>query len=92
MTQNLNYYDVTLSLPFLDQSETTKLKIPCFNLHQAFKYLEDIHLLNLDSVIEVHIYKVSKVRGNTRIDFKLIQVIQGQQLQGYKLGYKRKRK
>ena len=80
MTKNLNYYDVTLSLPFLDENETTKLKIPCFTLHQAFEYLENIHLLNLDSVIEVHVYKVSKTRGNTRIDFKLIQVISNEQL------------
>lgn len=82
--KTLFYYDFILSLPFLQKWETTTLKVPAFDVYQAFEYLEMIHQINVSAVQSVQVYSVSKKRGNTRIDFTINQKIDDILLNEYK--------
>lgn len=91
--QPINYYDFKLSLPFfIVEEEITKIKIPARSISEAFNYLESLLFLSVDFVTEIQIYEVSKIQGNTRIDFKKIQSVKGTMLKSWVTLHKRNNK
>lgn len=74
------YYDVVLQLPFFEKQETTKIKISATSLHHLFTQLENDYLINLKWIEKVYSFKISKTRGNTRIDFQIVAKYTKEQL------------
>lgn len=96
MSQNdpntLLYYDVILSLPYLPKWNETTLKIPAYNIFQVFHYMEFIHNVTHHFIKGANVYKVTKKRGNTRIDFTIVEKIDIHQLELHKSLYTKMKK
>lgn len=91
-TEIIKYYDFKLSLPFfLSKDETTKIKIPATCVNDALSKLEKDFDISVDSIQEIHVYEISKISGNTRVDYRKVQHISGTFLNTSRAIYKRKK-
>lgn len=71
---SVRYVDVTIQQnysPNPDKTIKTELKIPCFSIFQSLNILEFVFDVHPDNVLAIHVYRVNKIHGLTRYDYKL---------------------
>ncbi len=90
MLQQLNYYDVSVHLPYPigdpNKGTEVKFKTPAPDVHSFLFYL-DLIGFDLKLIDEINVYEVSSIKGNTRVNYKFKRNIDGGELQSFRATY-----
>ncbi|MFN5983924.1 MAG: hypothetical protein ACK479_10720 [Fluviicola sp.] len=89
----LHYLSCKLELGFSDNPKkpltNLDVKIPCWSIYDGLFILETVFKIDISTIKEINLYLINDKRGNTRVDYKNVRLINETSISNYRTIYRK---